>query len=1015
MTTIKTNQDAFPHSDLQKLTTLLSIVSDSSPAPPPSCSPSSPRASEDLVNLFRDFWFYMVLFVMDSTTSGSTSSGSDGVGAGGMWPREWRGLLESVAKRTPPLVLGRRKRSLRAELEGNSVMNAKFSEGIIAKARTNLSLLLRSRTGEIKSLAPCLVVYLLAVVSVEKLRIQGGDGVECMFEYLVDERNGDIADLLEGLCKQVFDLHLQTLKHTQNFPTITHHIRLVLLHATHRSKRVRRFCYKQVAKVTSEYRGFLWDRGLVWLMIDLLLSLDGKGGAAGTREAKAIAQLKQDYHLQYIDAAEQQAASQDFLKLCSLWIECAVKQSSKDMSVLIQGYLSRSHSELPGLASMETSQLVLLFTRFCSEPAVVADIFRSLGKQAHYMGRIRGMIDVLQMAESSKDPPDLQSTIFTKVSTMMKEDLQKWITSASKSTLSLNTAGVEGGEGEGAGLEHLAFTSALYMSAALLLIMEQIDEELLHLVCWAPIASFSPATMEVAVPVWTWLMSGRPSIALKVLSNLLAVWETTIARSQGLFQPNTESGNPFLHKMTYTPSRPASEEQDPVEAHAVWINFLNERFEVMRYGKRDTLLLFAKLYHISHIHSGSFRLTSAARHPRFRLLLLGLKIVQELEAHGELIAPFLRYAVYEDAFRWFAAPAMWGHNPQELKSLTEFLHTVRSSSGGTAIRSILSSESTPKFAKLALGAASSRVELVDAHQILQMMLDNERARMMIWHHPLDDNGNVGAAPSDKTTKWVSIIRTAWAIDPHLAIQFRARFPSAADTIGQELTDLVCLSAQDVVDSPEALNLLVANELKDDSEFRHLLHWAAIPPITAIALLGRQTIKSQPWVLQYALRVLEFFPVDLVFFYIPQMVQALRYDGDSGYVEHFILNTAKTSQLFAHQIIWNMNANMYKDGEGEVPDKLKPTLDRVIAKIVAGLSGTDKEFYEREFGFFAEVTGISGKLKPYIQKTKAEKKRKIDEEMRKIKVDPGVYLPSNPESTVIDIDYDSGRPLQSHAK
>jgi hypothetical protein len=36
-------------------------------------------------------------------------------------------------------------------------------------------------------------------------------------------------------------------------------------------------------------------------------------------------------------------------------------------------------------------------------------------------------------------------------------------------------------------------------------------------------------------------------------------------------------------------------------------------------------------------------------------------------------------------------------------------------------------------------------------------------------------------------------------------------------------------------------------------------------------------------------------------------------------------------------------------------------------------------------------------------------------MRLIKVDVGVYLPSNPESTVVDIDYNSGRPLQSHAK
>ena len=31
----------------------------------------------------------------------------------------------------------------------------------------------------------------------------------------------------------------------------------------------------------------------------------------------------------------------------------------------------------------------------------------------------------------------------------------------------------------------------------------------------------------------------------------------------------------------------------------------------------------------------------------------------------------------------------------------------------------------------------------------------------------------------------------------------------------------------------------------------------------------------------------------------------------GYVEHYLLKTAKASQLFAHQIIWNMNANMFK--------------------------------------------------------------------------------------------------------
>ena len=95
--------------------------------------------------------------------------------------------------------------------------------------------------------------------------------------------------------------------------------------------------------------------------------------------------------------------------------------------------------------------------------------------------------------------------------------------------------------------------------------------------------------------------------------------------------------------------------------------------------------------------------------------------------------------------------------------------------------------------------------------------------------------------------------------------------------------------------------------------------------------------------------------------------------------------------------------------------MKPLLDSMIDRIVTSLSGKAKAFYELEFGFFDEVTSISGKLKPYIKKEKSEKKAKIDEEMAKIKLEVGVYLPSNPDGTVVDIKRDSGRPLQSHAK
>jgi hypothetical protein len=53
--------------------------------------------------------------------------------------------------------------------------------------------------------------------------------------------------------------------------------------------------------------------------------------------------------------------------------------------------------------------------------------------------------------------------------------------------------------------------------------------------------------------------------------------------------------------------------------------------------------------------------------------------------------------------------------------------------------------------------------------------------------------------------------------------------------------------------------------------------------------------------------------------------------------------------------------------------MKPALDRMTDMVVNSLSGDARDFYDREFGFFNKVTSISGKLKPFIKKSKPEKK------------------------------------------
>lgn len=45
------------------------------------------------------------------------------------------------------------------------------------------------------------------------------------------------------------------------------------------------------------------------------------------------------------------------------------------------------------------------------------------------------------------------------------------------------------------------------------------------------------------------------------------------------------------------------------------------------------------------------------------------------------------------------------------------------------------------------------------------------------------------------------------------------------------------------------------------------------------------------------------------------------DRRLGYAERFIFETSKISQLFCHQIIWNMKANAYRGDAGEEVSRL----------------------------------------------------------------------------------------------
>lgn len=134
----------------------------------------------------------------------------------------------------------------------------------------------------------------------------------------------------------------------------------------------------------------------------------------------------------------------------------------------------------------------------------------------------------------------------------------------------------------------------------------------------------------------------------------------------------------------------------------------------------------------------------------------------------------------------------------------------------------------------------------------------------------------------------------------------------------------------------------------------------------------------------------------------------------GYMSEFILSCAHRSPLLAHQLLWNMKTNIYRDEEGREKDiDIGAQLEWMSEEITKRFSGPALEFYKREFDFFDQITGVSREIRPYPKGP--ERKKACLEALKKIKLQPGCYLPSNPDAIVLEIDYNSGTPMQSAAK
>jgi phosphatidylinositol 4-kinase len=110
-----------------------------------------------------------------------------------------------------------------------------------------------------------------------------------------------------------------------------------------------------------------------------------------------------------------------------------------------------------------------------------------------------------------------------------------------------------------------------------------------------------------------------------------------------------------------------------------------------------------------------------------------------------------------------------------------------------------------------------------AKKLLMLFLESELTRLSVWCNPLNATGHgLPAVFSGNTERslvmedsWKEMIRFAWEVSPRLAVQMDTRFVLAV--VHRELHRLIANNSLDVVDVPEALIILLGDQLMPNAK------------------------------------------------------------------------------------------------------------------------------------------------------------------------------------------------------
>ncbi|KAK8941284.1 Phosphatidylinositol 4-kinase alpha [Platanthera zijinensis] len=1070
------------------------------------CSDFDPATSTEpsLLKLFRNLWFYIVLFglappvqqnqlsskVMSNSLSsvGSTGVPLQAVTGPYMWSGQWIGAVQRIAQGTPPLVVSPVK-WLEDELELNALHNPgsrkDSNEKAVVIQRSALSAALGGRVevATMSSISGVKATYLLAVTVLETLRFSCNGGIlpsdptsnipksafSCVFEYLLTANLvPSVFQCLKAIVYSASEIAVAWMEERISDTgkeaeiveqVLSAHCCFLIRNMSQRDENIRDISVNLLTQLKEKFQQILWN----YSCLDaLLFSIHNELPSAQVNDPALVANVRSLYQKivrEWITTALSYApcTTQGLLQefLCKLNVLQRTQHASEVVSLLSEIQICSGKNDCwSGIRTANIPAVIEASAAASGEKKKVSEGFIlevlstavvSATVKCNHAGEISGMRRLYNniggfhlgiMGFGAGPSPQSHGVSFNEILlAKFVQLLQQFVSTAEK----------------GAPVDKALFRETCSQATALLL-SHMVSEsklnlegfsQLLRLLCWCPAYISTPDAMETGIFIWTWLVSSAPSLGPLVLAELVDAWLWTIDTKRGLFASEMRYSGPAAKLRPHLiPGEPEPQpEKDAVEgliAHRLWLGFFIDRFEVVQHDNMEQLLLFGRMLQGTMKSPSHFSQHPAATGTFFTAILLGLKFCSCKSKSNlqncKLGLQLLEDRVLRASLGWFAREPEWyesndkGFAQSEAQSVSLIVHHLNDKTD-TAPSVSVDSSLKGKGYESELNNLTDFYHPVWGHmnyyasgrekrkQLLTMLCQHEADRLEVWAQPLNTKDSTSFRYKVSSEKWVEHARIAFSVDPRIAFCLTARFPTNS-YMAAEVTQLVQVNIPNIRTIPQAVPFFVTPRAVEENSvlLQQLPHWASCSITQALEFLT-PPFKGHLRVMAYVLRVLESYPPERVTFFMPQLIQALRYD-DGRLVEGYLLGAARRSNLFAHILIWHLQGESSasesgKEGVLQMVNSFQAKLPILRQKIIDGFTPEARDLFQREFDFFDKVTSISGVLFPL---PKEERRAGIKRELEKISVESDdLYLPTAPNKLVRGIQLDSGIPLQSAAK